>query len=200
MNYLAVDTSGAHLTVVACKNDKITVKHIENCQLNHSVVLMDAVEDTLIKAELKIEDTNFLCACVGAGSFTGIRIGVSTIKALSFRYDKKTLSVTAFDTLAYNIEKGRVLAVIDAKHEHFYTCGYENKNIILPPEFIDKNRLNELSKEYKLISQNLEGITFIKGDVVNGFTLAIKDKAENLTDREQLVPLYIRKSQAEENR
>jgi len=200
MNYLAIDTSGAHLTVLACNNNKITVKHIEDCHLNHSVVLMNAIEDTLIDADLQMKDTDFLCACVGAGSFTGIRIGVATIKALSFSYNKKTLSVTAFDTLAYNIENGRVLAVIDARHEHFYVCGYENKKIILKPEFVDKNRLEELAKEFTIVSQKLESINFVKGDIVKGLIESIKDKSINLTDRENLIPLYIRKSQAEENR
>jgi tRNA threonylcarbamoyladenosine biosynthesis protein TsaB len=200
MNYLAIDTSGAHLTVLACKNDKVTVTYIKDCKLNHSVVLMDAIEDTLIKADLQLSDTDFLCACIGAGSFTGIRIGVATIKALSFSCNKKTLSVTAFDTLAYNIENGRVLAVIDAKHEHFYVCGYEDRKIVLKPEFVDKSRLIELSKNYKIISEKIDDFDFIKGDVVKGFIEVIKNKYDNLADREGLIPLYIRKSQAEENR
>jgi len=200
MNYLAIDTSGAYLTVLVCKNDNITVKYIENCQLNHSVVLMNAIEDTLNKAFLKLEETDFLCACVGAGSFTGIRIGVATIKALSFSLNKKVIPVTAFDILAYNIEKGRVLAVIDAKHEHYYVCGYEDRKIILQPEFIDKNRLNDLIKEYNFVSEKLDGFIYTKADVVKGFIEAVKGKSDTISDRESLIPLYIRKSQAEENR
>jgi tRNA threonylcarbamoyladenosine biosynthesis protein TsaB len=200
MNYLAIDTSGAHLTVIACKDDKITAYYNEDCRMNHSVVLMDAVEDTLLKADLQIENVDFLCACVGAGSFTGIRIGVSVIKALSFSCNKKILSVTAFDILAYNIEKGRVLAVIDARHDHYYVCGYEDKKIILEPQFISKSRLKELKEEYKLISKQLEGFEYIDADLKTGFIKAINEKCNNLSDRESLLPLYIRKSQAEENR
>ena len=200
MNYLAIDTSGAHLTVLACKNGKVTAYYSDDCKLRHSAVMMDAVEDTLIKAGLDLNDADFFAACTGAGSFTGIRIGVSAVKALSYRYEKKVLAVTAFDILAYNIENGRVLAAIDAAHGNYYVCGYEDKKIILPPQFIDSAILKELSKEYKLISADLNGFDYQKADLVKGYINAIDGKAASVTDRENLIPLYIRKSQAEENR
>ena len=102
MKYLAIDTSGSYLTVIACDGKKTSVKYEENCALNHSVALMGEVENALAEVGLTAKDIDVFACSVGAGSFTGIRIGVSTAKALCFSYKIKCLKLTSFDVLAYN--------------------------------------------------------------------------------------------------
>ena len=122
MNYLAIDTSGKNLTVIIKKGQEVYKVHDENCGVNHSVELMPKVEELIKKANFDLKSADFFACVVGAGSFTGIRIGVSTVKALCFAYSKPCLSVTSFDTMAYNIKSGKVLTLIDAKHNGFYAC------------------------------------------------------------------------------
>ena len=137
INYLAIDTSGNGLTV-AVGGEKKAVSRLENCTLTHSVELMGEIENTLEKAGLDKENIDVFACSVGPGSFTGIRIGVSTVRAFGYALNKKVLAVTSFLSLAYNVEKGRKkLAVIDARHGNYYACGYdENDEEILPPCFI----------------------------------------------------------------
>ena len=112
INYLAIDTSGNGLTV-AVGGEKKAVSRLENCTLTHSVELMGEIENTLEKAGLNKENIDVFACSVGPGSFTGIRIGVSTVKAFGYALNKKVLAVTSFLSLAYNVEKGRKkLAVI----------------------------------------------------------------------------------------
>ena len=201
MNCLAVDTSGSHLTVVILKGEEIFVKYIENCNLQHSVVLMPAIEELLDGANLTIKDIDCFGACVGPGSFTGIRIGVSTVKAFSYAFSKKVFQVTSFDILAYDKKGGRNLAVIDARHGNYYVCGYDGVNAVTSPAFVNGEGLNNLKKEFPniLTSSDIEFETK-NCDVKQGFINAVIGKISTATtEKESLVPLYVRKSQAEEN-
>lgn len=201
INYLAIDTSGNGLTV-AVGGEKKAVSRLENCTLTHSVELMGEIEKTLEKAGLDKENIDVFACSVGPGSFTGIRIGVSTVKAFGYALNKKVLAVTSFLSLAYNVEKGRKkLAVIDARHGNYYACGYdENDEEILPPCFIDRTKLEEYSKEYLVISDTeIDGVQSIVADVESGFVKAVEANLDRAsTDVETVVPLYVKKSQAEE--
>ena len=201
MNYLAIDTSGKNLTVIICKDGKLSVLYDAECGVNHSVELMPKVEELALKAEFDFSRADFFAAVVGAGSFTGIRIGVATVKALCFAFGKPCLSITSFDTLAYN-ENGKVLAVIDAKHNGFYVCGYQDNKVILPPAYIMRDNLEEICSEYKMVAiAPIDGFNVKSVSVAEGLIKAIECKKGEITvDIEALTPLYVRKSQAEEGR
>lgn len=201
INYLAIDTSGNGLTV-AVGGEKKAVSRLENCTLTHSVELMGEIEKTLEKAGLDKENIDVFACSVGPGSFTGIRIGVSTVKAFGYALNKKVLAVTSFESLAYNVGKERKkLTVIDARHGNYYACGYGEKGEeILPPCFIDKAKLEEYSKKYLVVSDTeIDGVQSIVADVESGFVKAVEANLDRASlDVETVVPLYVKKSQAEE--
>ena len=200
MNYIAVDTSGKHLTLIAQKDGKAYEFFDSDCGVNHSVSLMPELENLLIKADMRISDADFFACAVGAGSFTGIRIGVSTVKALAFAAGKPVLKITSFDTLAYNVDSDKVLAMIDAKHNGYYVCPYI-KGIAGTPEYVNGERLAEY-KDYLFVSgEEIKGLTTQIVSVKEGFKRAIEKKSGEISsDINSLVPLYVRKSQAEEGR
>ena len=202
MKYLAVDTSGTSLVIIAVNQKKEYVYHDDKCGVNHSVEIMNKIDLAIRESGLSLSDLDFIACVVGAGSFTGIRIGVSTVKALCFANQIPCLSITSFDTIAYNIKAGKVMAVIDARHGSYYACGYDNGNISIEPCFVSKEELLSLSKGYKLYSfEDVSGLKVKKVKIVDGLKKAIEIKANDKTlDLESLVPLYIRKSQAEEGR
>ncbi len=201
MNCLAIDTSGTHLTVVVIKNEQVFCEFLLDSGLKHSTTLMPIIEQTLLKAGLDIKDIDVYSAVTGPGSFTGIRIGISTIKGLSYAFKKPVINVTSFDVLAYNKRERKSLAVIDALHDNFYVQGYDDTAVCLLPQFIDVKKLEQLSKEYQIISSTqIEGVNALVCDLKQGFINAVIAKmGEQNLDRESLVPLYVRKSQAEEN-
>ena len=201
MNYLAIDTSGKNLTVVIKKGEKIFTEFDLECGVNHSVELMPRVEELCKRADFDLKDADFFACVVGAGSFTGIRIGVATVKAMCFAFNKPSLSITSFDTLAYNVD-GKVLAVIDAKHNGFYVCGYVDGKVVLEPQYVMREKLIEIAKDYTVASSTvLDGIDSALVSVEQGLIKAVERKqGEVSTDTETLVPLYVRKSQAEEGR
>lgn len=200
MKYLAIDTSGTYLTAAVYVDGKIYGGFHPDCGLQHSVTLMPEIDKALKESGFTIEDLDFIAVTVGPGSFTGIRIGISTVKAFAYAYNKKVLPLTSFDTIAYNKERGKVLAVIDARHDNFYVCGYDDKTVIINPCFIDGEKLEELSRDYAVLaSAPIEGRNCEVVDVFEGFLKAIDEKSNLITeDREDIVPLYVKKSQAEE--
>ncbi len=205
MNYLAIDTSDKHFTAIFCKDGKITKYFDADCGVKHSIDIMPVIERFASELDFELSGVDFFACVVGAGSFTGIRIGVATIKALCFAYNKPCLSITSFDTLAYNDIGGKILAVIDAKHDCFYACGYDGEKVVFEPSFISKEKLIELSNDFTLfVSDNAWDIDWLKVkkvSVVQGLINGIENKLNDISsDIQSLVPLYVRKSQAEENR
>ena len=111
-NFVAVDTSGNYLTVVAGKGGEFYSVSIPNCMMKHSVSVMPAVEEVLKKADMRLEECDFFSAVVGAGSFTGIRIGISVVKGFCLAYNKPSLPITSFDVAAYNsLGEGKTLCL-----------------------------------------------------------------------------------------
>ncbi len=201
MKYLAIDTSGSNLTVLVCNQDKIYKFYDQNCGVNHSVAVMGRLEQLVLDAKLDLADVDFFAVVTGAGSFTGIRIGVATVKALCFAYKKPCLNITSFDTLAYNTLGGKVLAVIDAKHDGFYVCGYDGEAVCFPPSYLLKQDLLKLKGEYLFAGDFDAEFIDKRVDVCDGLIRAVEKKSHLATfDLDSVVPLYVRKSQAEEGR
>ena len=202
MNYVAIDTSSRNLIIVVCKDGKIHSHFDSECGVKHSDKIMVELERLLDATGFDLNSADFIACVTGAGSFTGIRIGVATVKALCFANALPFIEVTAFDTIAYNKKDAKVLALIDAGHGGFYACGYEKGKIVLEPSYIMLEKVIELSKEFKLLSFNeIKGLETLIVSPLEGLTLAIEDKKDSKDfNLDNLTPLYVRKSQAEEGR
>ncbi len=201
MKYLAIDTCATALTVLIDNEGQVLEHHDPACGVNHSVKVMPTVENLIQKSSLNLKDVQFIASVIGPGSFTGIRIGVSTVKALCFAFNKKALAITSFDTLAYNEKGGKVLAVINAGHGGFYACGYNDQKVCLQPCYILFEQLLALSKEYLVVSNaQIEGLAIKTVCPVLGLKNAIALKSAQVIEADGLEPLYVRKSQAEEGR
>ena len=200
MNYIAVDTSGKHLTVLINKGGKIYEFFDKDCGVFHSVKVMTEIENMLNCADMRLSDADFFACAVGAGSFTGIRIGVATVKALAFANKKPILRITSFDTLAYNKDSGKVLAVIDAKHNGYYVCPYID-GVAGTAKYLLKDELSEFNGFSFVSGEKIAGVDTEVVSCVKGFIRAIECKSAEITaDINSLTPLYVRKSQAEEGR
>lgn len=202
MKYLAIDTSGKNLTVIINNGKEIFSVHDENCNVRHSVELMPKVEELADKSGFRLSEADFFATVVGAGSFTGIRIGVATVKAMCFAFNKPCLSITSFDTIAYNVNGGKVLALIDAKHGGFYVCGYSDGEVVYEPSYVTRDKVVELLGEYKGVSfEKIEGLDAEVFSTKDGLIKAVEKKAKYASfDYDKTEPLYVRKSQAEEGR
>lgn len=203
-NFLAVDTSGNYLTVVAVKNGKAFSTFIENCAMRHSVSLMNAVDETLKKASLSLDECDYFAAVVGAGSFTGIRIGISVAKGFCSACNKPSLPITSFDVAAYNtIDSGKILCIVDALHDCYYACGYDDGEIVYPPAYLTEEEVLALVADgYKLVSCQSAPIAAKTALTVVDPVTGLEKAAAMLAAKNAFAPLnavYVRKSSAEIN-
>lgn len=201
MKFLAIDTSGKYLTVLAHKDGYTERVFLPDCAMKHSVVLMDEICGALERAGLSPRDCDFFAAVVGPGSFTGIRIGISTVKGLCLATGKPALSVTSFDCLAYAEGSGKKLALIDAGHRCYYASCFDGAVCTLPPCFLTEEEIREqISLGYAPVASE----ELFKGckaaDPCEGLLRAVLGNAERRAPASSLCALYLRKSSAEEQR
>ncbi|MCH5146469.1 MAG: tRNA (adenosine(37)-N6)-threonylcarbamoyltransferase complex dimerization subunit type 1 TsaB [Clostridiales bacterium] len=194
-NYLAVDASSRYLTVVAKKDENLIVRHLADCAMKHSVIIMDEVDAAFGQAGLTPAECDFFCAVTGPGSFTGIRIGISTVKGLALGTKKPLLGITSFDLVAYNVNSKNFCVVIDAAHSHFYVKGYGEK--AFASAYLSLDEVEKLGCPlYGFEDLPLKNYT--KLEIKDCLPVAIERSEGNFS--EDITALYVRKSQAEEGR
>lgn len=206
-NFVAVDTGSNYMTVIAVKDGTTFTRFAPDCAMKHSVSLMNAIDGVLKDADMQLSDCDFFAAVVGAGSFTGIRIGISAVKGFCLAFGKPALPVTSFDIAAYNAlgdENGeKILCLVDALHDCYYACGYQNGKMVYSPAYLTEEEVLTLAADgYALractplpLSEKIAVETI---DPAAGLLGAVKALSEKGAFGE-LNALYVRKSSAELN-
>ncbi len=108
MRVLALDTTGAAMSVAIARDGRLEGELYTDIGKKHSETLMTALDDLLRLTTRTIADMDAFAVCVGPGSFTGIRIGVAAAAALAYAQDRPVYAVNTLDTLLMNIEASPV--------------------------------------------------------------------------------------------
>ena len=224
MNILSIDTSSNNCSV-AVVSEKATLGELNiNYNLQHSVVLMPLIEELLDRLQLSPKDLSAITVSKGPGSFTGLRIGLAAAKGMALALDIPVYAADALATLAYGVFgfQGILVPMVDALRGGFYTGFYtfhEGKMLtLLEPTILTleevQEKLAEETREILLLGDVLdklpEEVLRFKPQVVlapQTFNIPkasllpylLKDCIEEKDheDLHTLVPLYMRKSQAE---
>lgn len=220
MLVLAIDTA-TKIGSVALYDDKIGVIGEINLyvKVNHSNVIMDAVNSLFKLSRLTIKDVDRIAVTIGPGSFTGIRIGTAIAKGLAYSLKKPIVGVNELDVLAHMGENREdiIVPLIDARKERVYFSKYRYiDNILLREEEYKDGELREILDDLKG-----KKVTFIgDGATVNERLInEILEKDYNIFSKANsipragvaaqislhlpednlytLEPLYVNKSQAE---
>jgi len=124
---LQIETSTTNCSVAISKNGKtIAVKELSN-GYSHAENLHVFIKDTLAEHKLEYTDLNAVAISKGPGSYTGLRIGVSTAKGLCFSLDIPLIAIETLEVLAYQVKKaeGFIVPMIDARRMEAYTKVYD---------------------------------------------------------------------------
>jgi tRNA threonylcarbamoyladenosine biosynthesis protein TsaB len=127
MRVLGIDTSTMTAGVGLVENDEVLVDINFDVKVTYSEILMPTIEETLKMVGLRVGDLDGFAICIGPGSFTGLRIGLSTIKGLSFATGKPLACVPSLDALASRslFCRYQVAPLLDAKKNEVYAAFYE---------------------------------------------------------------------------
>lgn len=152
MIVLSMDSSSLVTTVALLKDEHLLGEFTLNFKREHSVILMEKIEMLLKDCNIDISEVDGFVVSKGPGSFTGLRIGMSTVKGLSMGTNKPYISVSSLDALAYSLITfdGLICPIMDALRDSVFTCMYKNKDGELS-KIIEYNALSldELIEEIK---------------------------------------------------
>ena len=215
MYMLSVDSSAVTASACLSEDGKVIKSEFINKGLTHSETLLPMIENVM--QGIAYSELGAIAVNAGPGSFTGVRIGIATVKGLAFPNNTPCISVSTLESIAYNFtdENCVVCAVMDARRMQFYNALFkiENGNVqrLCDDRAISMDDLKEELKPYdnvvvagdgaRLFFENaeLDNITLADDEKVYqnavGISLAALNK-EKISPN-ALLPVYLRPSQAE---
>ena len=223
MLILAFESSAKSASVALVQDGELLSQYSQCSALTHSRTLLPMAEDMLKNAEVKLSEVDLIAVAHGPGSFTGIRIGVSTVKGLSWAADKPCVGVSTLEAMAWHglLSGGYVCPVMDARRQQVYNALFKIEDG--KPQRITDDRpiaLTQLAHEVLALGAPVllvgDGAAltekFFRENSVPcriapenlrwqsawGVAMAASDKQPGTS--ETLLPVYLRLSQAERER
>lgn len=184
MLVLGIDTSSTAASVALVDDEQLIGEVVVNSTKTHSQKLMPIIDQLLKNCDVKIKDVDLIGISTGPGSFTGIRIGLSTAKGLSHPFDIPLVEVSSLEGMGYNLvmTEGLVCPIFDARRNQVYTRVLKWDNNVLETVMEDENCLiDDLVVQLKKYE---EPVVFL-GDGVLKFEGFLK---ESLGERAIMAP------------
>lgn len=219
---LALDCSAKSASAALVKDGHLLAQYYQNSGLTHSRTLLPMVENILSNTEQTLNDVDCIAISQGPGSFTGLRIGISTVKGLCWGKDIPCRGVSTLEAMAFNLihNEGLICCVMDARRNQVYNALFisDGKNLT---RLCADRAISTAELDNELISY--EKITFLVGDGTDlcsrelqyqniilppqqlkmqsayGVAMAAITGGTNIPASE-LTPRYLRLSQAERER
>lgn len=165
MKLLAIDTSNRPLSVAVLDDTQILATTTTNVGRNHSSTLLPIIEQAMAQAKVKPEELERVVVAAGPGSYTGLRIGVTTAKTLAFTLNKALVGVSSLAVLAGNVvTEGQLVApLFDARRDNVFAGLYRIENQ-RPVNIIADQHVSVAAWGEQLAAYN-EPIIFIGSDV-----------------------------------
>lgn len=226
MNILMIDTSGPACGVALMREGRLIYEAQLTSGRNHSQRMLPMADTALRMSDMTMEEVDLFGVVVGPGSFTGVRIGVSTVKAMAHAAGKPCIGVDALEALAANIASfdGVVCPILDARAQQVYGAMFragEYPQRLMPDEamklteFLDK--VEETGEEAIFLGDGAQAFeeairermghrAHFAGAQHQGLrsgcacVLAARKAEEGAEDYLTLMPVYLRAPQAERER
>ena len=212
MYILGIETSSDRCDVSVCDVSGEDVRVLSQVHLTekycHSARLMPFVEQCLKESALHVKDLSVLAISIGPGSFTGLRIGLATVKALGLACNLPVVSIPTLDVLACGAKaiSHDILVLCVARKTEFYAARYIDQELVGDYEVIQSGEvMNHVGQDTVIIGDACRvlqselpnapycGSEFEFPNSVDLCMLAhAKFKRDEIEDLENLVPLYIK--------
>ncbi|MBS1643591.1 MAG: tRNA (adenosine(37)-N6)-threonylcarbamoyltransferase complex dimerization subunit type 1 TsaB [Bacteroidetes bacterium] len=156
---LHIDTSGSPGVVMLANNGKVISSQKATSEREHAAHINRMLDQVLMTANIQFSDLDAVCVCNGPGSYTGLRIGLSTAKGLCFALSKPLIThsklVLYLDSQSkYDQEYQKIIALLPARTDEYFIAG-RGADFELAPCHIHKNDWNSL------MEQNREDLVII---------------------------------------
>ena len=151
MLIFSLDTSGPTAGVALWLDGTIVYEAVVKNKMTHSESIMPMTEEAYLRAGLNVKDTDYFCAVTGPGSFTGVRIGVTAVKAMAHAAQKPCIEVRALEAMARSagFPFGLICPMQDARAGQVYAALYDGSAALLPDR---AKALTEVLAEVRALS------------------------------------------------
>lgn len=217
MLVLGIDSTSDAATAALVRDGVLLCEYTQNQKKTHSVKMLPMVEAMLKDLEISLSDIDVFACGIGPGSFTGVRIGASTIRAFCDTLKRSAAAVTSLEALYNNVNcfRGCVIALVFARENECYVAAYENGEEILSPAVMTIEDIIAYANgkpclfvgDGALINKDalskVPGAVFAAGrhNVISAGAIAEigykKALLKETGNSNIIAPLYLRKSQAE---
>ncbi len=157
---LCIETSLDYCSVSIIEDGKVIDSENINIKKSHSEFILILIKDLLKRIKISLNQLSAIAVSEGPGSYTGLRIGVSTAKGLCFSLDLPLLSVNSLDLMIYDVKKKNLIEsgsllcpMIDARRMEVYTKIVKDDLIIIKDthaKILSNNSFNSLLKFNKI--------------------------------------------------
>lgn len=223
MKILSVSTATNHLSVALNDGQQVVVEKNEQDERNHSEHLDPLIDEILKDNNLTLKDIDRFAVAIGPGSYTGLRIGITTVKMFASILQKDVVGISTLQALAKGVkEDALVITGLDARNDNYFAAGYlsgdtpknvipdghYNINVLIKAiqDYAAKNKVKKIvfvgsgleKQDEKIKSLN---IPYEYGDseqnvIHAGLIGQLAEHAEPV-DPDKLLPRYLRRTQAE---
>ena len=206
MKLLAINTAFKKANIALFDGENKRYQTIDsNCK--HAEVVLKTIDDILDND--KIKDIDTIAVIVGPGSFTGVRIGVALAKGFMVANPNlKAISINSLDFMSYIYQKqnpqSEYYCVLNALSGNYFVCKYSKQGkAIETPKMVYGEELEEITKQF-VVSLEDEQIEFsdyeinLTSEDLLEMSL-IKSSKQEIVSESELLPVYLRLSQAEDN-
>ena len=133
MTILALETTAKAASCAVLREGAPLATAWQCTGLTHSRTLMPMVADMLKNSELTLDDIDAVAVAAGPGSFTGLRIGIATVKGLAWAADKPCIGVSTLEAMAWPLAHltGTVVCAMDARRQQIYNAVFRCENGVL---------------------------------------------------------------------
>lgn len=189
MKILSIETSTRVGSVAIIEDEHLIAEYILNVVSTHSERLLPSIDQILKDSQLTVRDIEGFAVSLGPGSFTGLRIGISTVQGLALAAEKGVVGVPTLDVLAHNLMFTRLLVcpLLDARKGEVYTALYQGDG---------SGRLEKLTpdlaiKPEELLTRIKEPVIFL-GDGVEAYRDTLRSGQDNCL----FAPAYLNQPRA----
>ena len=181
---LAIDTAmgGVSVGIIAI-NGHVVSRQVETSR-GQASMLVPMIEEVITEAQLTMKDIDLIAVTNGPGSFTGLRIGLSTARTLAMALDKPIVGLNTLDVMAKHYETdGKLLIVLETKRQDFYARYYDS----------DQNPLSAaMASDASTVVQSApKGDFSVGGDCLNRFQQEVTGDFTMLDNLTQPDPILI---------
>ena len=186
MQILGIDTSGKNASVAVWNDGELRAQYFVQTRMTHSQVILPLCEKMLADLGIGVKDIDRFAVAAGPGSYTGLRIGISAVKALAFGLGKKCNGISTLEAIAYNFAgalDGYVCSVMKARLDILYCAVFRvsgnEVSYVMEDAMMTKAELAEKLKAF-------EGKIIAAGDAASDFVSSVSD------ERIVLAPAHLR--------